>query len=235
MSSDLYNEFTGLREDGRTPDQLRFIDAEVGTVSGCTGSSHFKIGQTEIIAQVFGPKESSSSNEEIEIKVSFEYAAFAKCPHSVDISEVRRGRESEVFLQRTFETAIDPTYRSMKSRSRIDICVNVIQDDGSSQAAAVNAITLALIEAGIPMRDFVVSISVAYISEKPFLDAGRREFSPRFPTLELCLYPTFTEIISITTTSRIKPEIAQILISAAIEGCKKLKSILENVLRNVTA
>ena len=229
MSSDLYNEFTGLREDGRTPDQIRIIEAKVGAVSGCTGSSHFKIGQTEIIAQVFGPRESSSSSEETEINVTFEYATFAKCPHSVDVSQKRRGRESEVFLQRTFETAIDPNYRNINPRSRIDICVNVIQDDGSCQSAAVNAVTLALIEAGIPMRDFVVSISVVYIGEKNdqalcFLDAGRRENSPHFPLLELCLFPSTTEILSITTTSRIRPEIAQSMIDAAIKGCKTIKS-----------
>jgi exosome complex component RRP41 len=36
----------------------------------------------------------------------------------------------------------------------------VIQQDGSPKSAIFNALTLSLLDAGIPMRDFLVSVTV---------------------------------------------------------------------------
>ena len=166
---DVYCEFTGLRSDGRRPNEMRLVEANIGTTPGCTGS-HFKIGQTEVIAQIFGPRDNRSGDNMAEIKVSFEFADFAKAPHPSDKSISRRGKESEVILKRTFEAAIK---RDIYPHSEILIAITIIQDDGGAQSAAINAATLALIDAGIPMSDFVVSLTAALYEDKCFLDAGR--------------------------------------------------------------
>lgn len=44
-------------------------------------------------------------------------------------------------------------------RSQIRLFVQILQADGSGMAAAMNAATLALADAGIPMRDLVVACS----------------------------------------------------------------------------
>ena len=44
------------------------------------------------------------------------------------------------------------------------------QADGGTRCAAINATTLALIDAGIPMSDFVVSCAAGYIDGTPLLD-----------------------------------------------------------------
>nr|KAF6395764.1 exosome component 4 [Molossus molossus] len=55
-------------------------------------------------------------------------------------------------LRQTFEAAI---LTQLHPRSQIDIYVQVLQADGGTYAACVNAATLAVLDAGIPMRDFV--------------------------------------------------------------------------------
>lgn len=54
-------------------------------------------------------------------------------------------------------------------QSQIDLFIEVIQADGGTRCAAINAVTLALIDAGIPMKDFVVSAAAGYISGTPIL------------------------------------------------------------------
>ncbi len=61
------------------------------------------------------------------------------------------------------QTAIYP-------RSSIDINVQVLQSDGSLLQAAINATTLALVDAGIAMADFVCAISCGLHDTTSLLD-----------------------------------------------------------------
>lgn len=225
---DIYNEFTGLRQDGRLPSEMRYIEAQISTISGCTGSSHIKMGQTEVYAQIFGPQEGKSGDGQAEIIVRLEFADFAKAPHATDVEKTRRGRESEVIIKKTFEQAIK---RETYPNSKIEICITVLQDDGSTQAASINAASLALIDAGIPMWDFVVAMSVAYIADTAFLDAGRNESGSRYPLLDIAIYPSTSQIITMNMSQKITPEAAKSLTVLAIGGCIKLHTILANAVR----
>ena len=51
---------------------------------------------------------------------------------------------------------------------QIDISIQVIQSDGGLLSVAINAVTLALIDAGIPMKDFVVACAAAYVEGSRF-------------------------------------------------------------------
>lgn len=220
MTLDVYNEFTDLRIDGRRPNELRIIDAELSYVPGCTGSSHLCFGQTEVIAQVFGPSEGKGRDDLAEIVVTFEYTDFSKAPHSKDS---RRGRDSEVALKRIFETAIR---RELYPNSAITISITVIQDDGSCQATAINAAMLAILDAGVYINDFVTAVTTAYIADKVFLDAGRAEDTSQYPILELALFPGTNQIVSLSMKARVKPEVVTNLTAMAIDGCKRVREIL---------
>ncbi len=58
---------------------------------------------------------------------------------------------------------------SLFPRSQIDIFVQILQADGGTRCASINAATLALINAGIPMKDFVVSCAAGCIEGTPIL------------------------------------------------------------------
>lgn len=55
-------------------------------------------------------------------------------------------------------------------RSQIDINIQVLQSDGSLLQTAINATTLALIDAGIAMNDYVCAITCALHDATPLLD-----------------------------------------------------------------
>lgn len=66
----------------------------------------------------------------------------------------KKSTELEVLLSRTFAEAI---ITDLYPRSQIDIFVQVLQSDGGEAVAAINAATLAVIDAGVAMRDYVVA------------------------------------------------------------------------------
>ena len=57
-------------------------------------------------------------------------------------------------------------------RSQIDVVVEVLQSDGGLKAACLNAITLALIDSGLPMRDFMASCTASCIDGHVLVDTN---------------------------------------------------------------
>jgi exosome complex component RRP41 len=230
LNTEVYNEFTGLRLDGRRPGEMRLISASINTIPGCTGSSLFKMGQTEVITQIFGPSEGKSAEREAaELSVSLEFADFAKAPHISSAQTSPRRHESQITIKRTFEAAI---IREQFPGSRIEIAVTVVQDDGGFLAAAINAVTHALIDAGVPMHDFVVSLSAAYIADTAFLDTGRLETGARHPVLEVAVFPATGQIVSVNIAARIAPDAARKLTALAVDECLKLHQLLTSIVRS---
>lgn len=57
-----------VRPDGRTPNELRNVSCEMGIFHPqATGSASFKIGNTKVIAAVYGPHEVLQRNEIIHL------------------------------------------------------------------------------------------------------------------------------------------------------------------------
>jgi len=74
---------------------------------------------------------------------------------------------------------------SLFPRTQIDIYLQVLQADGGTRCAAINAATLALMDAGIPMKDFVVACSAGYINNTPIVGTP-----PQSETIPRHLWPS---------------------------------------------
>jgi exosome complex component RRP41 len=57
-------------------------------------------------------------------------------------------------------------------RSQIDVYIQIFQHDGGVLQCCINATTMALIDAGIPMIDFVCACSAGCIDKIPVLGNG---------------------------------------------------------------
>ena len=53
----------------------------------------------------------------------------------------------------------------------------VLQSDGGNYCASVNAATLALMDAGIPMKDYVIACSGSHLRDTPIVDMNHLEES----------------------------------------------------------
>ncbi len=90
----------------------------------------------------------------------------------------RRGRNDRKsidignLIAQTFESVV---LVNLYEGSQIDVYIQVIQADGGVLAAAINATTLALVDAGVAMRDMVVSVSCGLLDSTVVCDMNYTE------------------------------------------------------------
>jgi exosome complex component RRP41 len=162
--------------------------------------------------------------------------------HSVPVNEKRRRKETgsinffhlyllysrsteiSYVIRQTFESVI---MTNLFPRSEISIYVQVLQADGGTRCAAINAATLALINAGIPMKDFVVACAAGCIDgTTPILDLNYLEDSAGGPDLPVALLPSSEAITMVQMDSKVPIEMFEKVVKLAVEGCKAIHQIL---------
>ena len=93
-------------------------------------------------------------------------ASFSTGEHKKKTKGGRRQAEISLIIQQVFESVI---MTELAPRSQIDIYLQVIQADGGTRCACINAACLAVIDAGIPMKDFVVACAAGYYDKTPIM------------------------------------------------------------------
>ena len=77
----MVKHFLGLRQDGRRPQELRSLAAKLGVLPKADGSAIFELGNTRILATVYGPHESKQRSQifhdRASIFVNFHAATFS--------------------------------------------------------------------------------------------------------------------------------------------------------------
>lgn len=143
----------------------------------------------------------------------------------------RKLAESATSIQKVFESVVQ-TDRYPKSE--INIQIQVLQADGGALPSAINAVTLALLDAGIAMSEFVVSCSAGYLEKTPILDLNYIESSGDGPEIPVAYLATTEKISMIQLNYRIPLHICDAVIDLAVEGCKQIYDLMQNEVREYT-
>ncbi|XP_032638218.1 exosome complex component RRP41 [Chelonoidis abingdonii] len=141
----------------------------------------------------------------------------------------RKSSELTLHLKQTFEAAI---LTQLYPRSQIDIYVQILQADGGNYCACVNAATLATIDAGIPMRDYVCASSAGFIEDTPLADLNYVEEAAGGPQVALALLPKSDQIALLEMNSRLHEDHLEQVIEAASKACKDVYAVLDQVVRD---
>jgi len=100
----------------------------------------------------------------------------------------------------------------------------------------VNACTLALVDAGIPMTDYVLSISAAIAlksseeTSDPLLDANGAE-EQDLPSLTVATLGASEKITLLQLESKLPLTKLESMLAVAVDGCGKLREIVDGVVR----
>ena len=153
-----------FREDGRRFKENRSIEIKMGVVKESSGSCLFNLGETKVIAWIKGPCETKSKCPENSgiIKSYFNMAPFSGILHKSNQKQDLKDREFGQTIKTIFNQVIKLEYYT---KSEININVLVLQNDGNYKSASINAVSLALINSGIFIKDSVVGINVGYLDE----------------------------------------------------------------------
>ncbi|XP_071962985.1 exosome complex component RRP46-like [Antedon mediterranea] len=136
--------------------ELRSFGSEIGGLTRSDGSATFNQGDTTVLVAVYGPGE-VRQNKEIIDKATVEVVFKPKTglPGVYEKSQER-------LIQNSCAAAI---LSALHPRTSILIVVQVIKDSGSLLSCCINAACLALMDAGVPMKYLICSITSALDKE----------------------------------------------------------------------
>ncbi|KAM6102714.1 LOW QUALITY PROTEIN: exosome complex component RRP41 [Theristicus caerulescens] len=231
----------GYRADGRRPAELRKVRARMGVFAQADGSAYIEQGNTKALAVVYGPHEMRGSRskalpDRALVNCQYSMATFSTGERRRRPHGDRQAGELALHLKQTFEAAI---LTHLYPRSQIDIYVQILQADGGNYCACVNAATLAVMDAGIPMRDYVCASSAGLAEDTPLADLSSPEEAAGGPRLVLALLPASGQIALLQLSARLHQERLEAALEAAGQACRALHAVLDRVvrerLREVTA
>jgi exosome complex component RRP41 len=134
-------------------------------------------------------------------------------------------------LQNTLFTALFP-------HSTITISLQVLSQDGSLLSALLNASTLALIDAGIPMKDYICACTTGSTSSyssndeqaDPLLDLNLTE-EQELPFLTVATLGATDEVAVLVMETRVQVRRLEGMLAVGVDGCKQVREILDKIVR----
>lgn len=205
------------------------MNASLGVLNHTDGSAIFELGNTKVLATVHGPREArgqKAAHDSATLTVNFHTATFSSVSgeRKKQLRMDRRQTEWATFIRETLEGVV---LTSTFPRSQIDIFVEVLNADGGVLAASFNAVVLALIDAGIPMTDYLITLSCAHIQGQALLDLNRLEEASNNPSMTISFLPHSGTVSFMALEPRLEADRFQSLIELTRAGATKLWEILD--------
>ncbi len=212
----------GKRTDGRETEQLREISMEVNLISAADGSAKVSFGETVALASVYGPRELFPRFMQ-ESDTGILRTRYNMAPFSVDDRKSpgsdRRSQEISKVMKHAFEPVL---FLQDFPKVTVDVFVEVIQADGSTRATGINAASIALVAAGIPMRNMVTACSVGKVDGTLVADLNAKEDNFGEADMGFAMVPDTGEVTLLQMDGALTKEEISALLKMAESSCRKI-------------
>ncbi len=159
----------GMRVDGRKVNEIRPISIEMSYLPRAHGSTVFTRGETQaLVAATLGTKSDEQKIEALEGETWRHFLLHYNFP-SFSVGEVRRfGGPSRrdighgALAERAVEAVLPPKEEFPYT---IRIVSDILESNGSSSMATVCGASLALMDAGVPIKSHVAGIAMGLVKE----------------------------------------------------------------------
>jgi exosome complex component RRP41 len=221
----------GLRLDGRKPDELRPIKIEVGVLSNADGSAYIEQGKNKILAAVYGPKELHPKHLALPDRMVLR-CRYHMAPFSVQERKSPAPSRREIELSKVVREALEPAiFMEYYPRTATDVFVEVLQADGGTRCASITAASLALADAGMPMRDLVAACSAGKVDGTIVLDLMDIEDKDGTADVPVAYMPNLGVITLLQMDGVLTLEEFESAVNLAIKGCEKIYNLQKEALR----
>lgn len=219
----------GIRLDGRRVDEARPLKMEVGVLARADGSCYLEMGNNKVIAAVYGPREVHPRHLQ---EVSRAIVRYRYNMASFSVEERRRpGPDRRSYeLSKVSREALSPVIlTSYFPRSVIDIFVEVLQADAGTRTAGINAASVALADAGIPMRSLISSCAAGKVDDQIVLDPMKEEDNFGQADMPIAMTPG-GEITLLQMDGHMTVEECHRAMELAKKGCRDIYDMQRKVL-----
>ena len=221
----------GLRLDGRQINEIRQMKIKIGVISRADGSCYLEWGNNKILVAVYGPRELHPRRlqkaDSALIRYRYNMAAFSvedrirpgPNRRSIEISKVSREAFEPVVMTHLYPGAV------------IDVFAEVLQADAGTRTAAINAASIALADAGIPMKSLVSSCAVGKVDGQLVLDLNKAEDNYGDADLPVAMTQD-GEITLLQMDGNLTQEEFKKALEMCKEGCRQIMEIQKEALRS---
>ncbi|MDF2957577.1 MAG: Ribonuclease PH [Candidatus Alkanophagales archaeon MCA70_species_1] len=220
----------GRRLDGRLPDELRPIKIEVGVLKRADGSCYFELGKNKVIAAVYGPRElhPRHAQDARRAVVRFRYNM---APFSVEERRRPGPDRRSVEISKVSREALEPVIiTEYYPRAAIDIFVEVLESDAGTRTAGINAASVALADAGIPMKGLVSAVAVGKIDGQIVLDLTSEEDQHGEMDMPVAMVTRTNTITLLQMDGRVTMEEFEKALDLAVAGCRRIYELQRKAL-----
>jgi exosome complex component RRP41 len=207
------------------------LKLEVGLLDKADGSAYIEQGKNKILVAVYGPREAHPKH------IAMPERAVIRCryhmaPFSVDERKSPAPSRREMELSKVIRESLEPVVLTdLYPRTTIDVFIEVLQSDGGSRCAGITAASLALADAGIPMKELVAACAVGKIQGKMALDLSDAEDKYGDADLPVAFVPNMGLVTLLQMDGNLTTAEFEQGVSMAIEACKTIHTMQRETLK----
>jgi exosome complex component RRP41 len=225
------------RSDGRKVDELRPISAKVGVIPNADGSAIFSFGNTVAIAAVYGPRllhpQHMQDPQTGILRVNYDMLSF-----SVEDRKRPGPSRRSTEISKVTEMALLPAVNIKEFKNTvIDVQIYIIQANAGTRTAGINAASMALAHAGIPMKSLITSVAIGKLDKELILDVNdveehheEGEGATDFPMAKLYGTDKYTLI---QMDGKIQPELIPKAFELADKAFDQIYEAQKKALKNI--
>jgi len=211
-----------IRVDGRKVDEIRPYKIKAHILKNADGSAEIKLGKNWIVAGVYGPKEHFPKFEVPQDRAILN-CRYHMAPYSTSERKSPKPSRREIELSKVIRSALEQAiFLEEFPEMSIDVYIEVLQADGSTRVASITAASVALADAGIPMRDLVVGCSAGKIDGHIVLDVGEYEDKEGEADLPIAIMPNLKKVVLLQMDGKLTHDEFRKAFELALKGAYKL-------------
>lgn len=221
----------GMRIDGRTAEQHRPIRIEAGVLHNADGSAYVEIGKNKVLAAVYGPRECHPRHlqnpEKAIVQVKYNMEAYSVSDRKRPGTDRRSIEISKITAEALEKVVLTELY----PRASIDVYIEILQANAGTRCAGLTAASVALADAGIPMRDIVPAIAAGKADGKVLLDLNKEEDNYGQADVPIAIVPSTDEILLLQMDGNMTRAELDHAIELAVNACHEVHDLQVDALK----
>jgi len=227
------------RLDGRKSGELRKMTAKIGIIPNADGSAMFAFGNTIAIAAVYGPRKLHPQHMQDPstgvLRCNYDLLSFSVEDRKKP-GPSRRSQEISKVTGWALEPIID---LEAFPNTVIDVQIYILQADAGTRTAGINAASMALAHAGIPMRDLICSVAVGKQDREFIVDLTKEEedFKEGEGATDFAIakLASSDEFSLLQLDGKIRPEEVNEVLKLASKSCEEIYEIQKKALKEAVS
>ncbi|MGZ7049768.1 MAG: exosome complex exonuclease Rrp41 [Methanobacterium sp.] len=228
----LLNKKDDVRADGRDFNELRPLKIDAGVLERADGSAYLEIGGNKVLVAVYGPRE-LHVRRIMRPDMAVIRCRYNMAPFSVGDRKRPGPDRRSIEISKITADALRPAIFLEKfPRSTIDVFIEVLEAEGGTRCAGITAASVALADAGVPMRDLVVSCAAGKADGKVVLDLSENEDKEGEADVPVAIMARSGEITLLQMDGHLTTDEFENALDLAIEGCQKISAVQKEAIKN---